>query len=70
LKDRFFYRSRDTDTGYTKSSVHKVLLHVFCTIVDGLDEHLSDPDENCRHELAALFPGILSGFIGVGDVKE
>jgi len=38
--------------------------------VEGLDEHLSWPDENRRHELARVFPGILNGCIGVGDVKK
>jgi hypothetical protein len=28
------------------------------------------PDDNCRYEQAAVFPGILSGWIGVGDVKQ
>jgi hypothetical protein len=26
--------------------------------------------ENCRHELASIFPGIFNGSIGVGGVKE
>ncbi len=28
------------------------------------------PEDNCRRELAVVFPGILSGCIGVGDIKE
>jgi hypothetical protein len=39
-------------------------------IIEGLDEHLTWPDEICRHELAAVYTGILRGCIGVGDVKE
>jgi hypothetical protein len=65
-----YYRSREADTGYVKSSVHEDLVHVLHAIVEGLDEHLSWPDENRRHELARVFPGILNGCIGVGDVKE
>jgi hypothetical protein len=38
--------------------------------VEGLDEHLTWSDDNRRCELAAVFPGILSGCIGVGDAKE
>jgi hypothetical protein len=66
LNDGLFYRSREVDTGYAKSSVQEDLVHVFLAIVEGLDE----PDENRRRELAEVFPGILSGCIGVGDVKE
>jgi hypothetical protein len=65
-----YYRSREADTGYAKSSVHEDLVHVLHAIVEGLDEHLSWPDENRRRELAVVFPGILNGCIGVGDVKE
>jgi hypothetical protein len=56
--DGLFYRSREAETSYTKSSVQENLVHVLPAIVDGLDEHLSWPDENCRHELAAVFSGI------------
>jgi len=70
LNDGMYYRSRETDTGYAKSSVHEDLVHVLHAIVEGLDAHLSWPDENHRRELALVFPGILNGCIGVGDVKE
>jgi hypothetical protein len=70
LNDGLFYRSREVDTGYAKSSVQEDLVHVLLAIVEGLDEHLRWPDDNRRRELAAVFPGILSGCIGVGDVKE
>jgi hypothetical protein len=70
LNDGLFYRSREADTGYAKSSVFEDLVHVLQAIVEGLHEHLTWPDENRRRELAAVFPGILNGCIGVGDVKE
>jgi hypothetical protein len=70
LNDGLFYRSREADTGYAKSSVHEDLVHVLQAIVEGLHEHLTWPDGDCRHELAEVFPGILRGCIGVGDVKE
>jgi hypothetical protein len=65
-----FYRSKEADTGYAKSSVHEDLLHVLQAIIEGLDEQLTSPDENCRRELAAVYTGILRGCIGAGDVKE
>jgi hypothetical protein len=37
------------DTGYAKSSVHEDIVHVLQAIIEGLDEHLTWPDENCRH---------------------
>jgi hypothetical protein len=70
LNDGLSYRSREADTGYAKSSVHEDLAHVLQAIIEGLDEHLTWPDENHRHELAAVYTGILRGCIGVGDVKE
>jgi hypothetical protein len=39
-------------------------------IIEGLDEHLTWPDDNCRCELATVYPGILKGCVGVGYVKE
>jgi hypothetical protein len=65
-----FYRSREADTGYTKSSVQRDLVLALHAIEEGLDEHLTQPDENHRHELAAVFSEILRGCIRVGDVKE
>jgi hypothetical protein len=34
-----FYRSREADTGYAKSSVQEDLVHVINAIVEGLDDH-------------------------------
>jgi hypothetical protein len=51
LNDGLFYRSREVDTGYAKSSVQEDLVHVLLAIVEGLDE----PDENRRRELAEVF---------------
>jgi hypothetical protein len=65
-----FYRSREADTGFSKSSIQEDLVHVLEAIIEGLDEHLTWPDENCRRELAVVYTGILRGCIGVGDVKE
>jgi hypothetical protein len=31
---------------------------------------LTWPDDNCRHELATVYPGILRVCVGAGDVKE
>jgi hypothetical protein len=46
------------------------LVHALHAIIEGLDEHLTWSDDNCRCDLAAVYPGILRGCIGVGDVKE
>jgi hypothetical protein len=70
LNDGLFYRAREADTGYAKSSIQEDMAHVPLAIVEGLDEHLTWPDDNPRRELAAVLPGILSGCIGVGAVKE
>ncbi len=45
-------------------------MHVLTAIVEGLDGHLQCPDEKWREELSLIFPGILRGCIGVGNVKE
>ncbi len=70
LNDGLFYRSREADTGYSKSSIQEDLIDVLQAIIEGLDEHLTWPDENRRRELAVVYTGILRGCIGVGDVKE
>jgi hypothetical protein len=70
LNDGLFYRSREADTGYSKSSVHEDIVHVLQAIIEGLYEHLTWPDDYCRHELAVVYTGILRGCIGVGYVKE
>jgi hypothetical protein len=40
LNDGLFYRSREADTGYAKSSVHEDLVHVLQAIIEG---HLTWP---------------------------
>jgi hypothetical protein len=70
LNDGLFYRAREADTGYSKSSIQEDLIHVLQAIIEGLDEHLTWPDDNHRRELALVYTGILRGCIGVGDVKE
>jgi hypothetical protein len=61
LNDGLFYRSREAVTGDAKSFVHEDLVHVLQEIIEGLDEHLTWPDDNRRHELATVYPGILRG---------
>jgi len=70
LNDGLFYRSREAETGWSKSSVQEDLVHVLTAIVEGLDGHLQWPDVDRRQELSRVFPGILRGCIGIGDVKE
>jgi hypothetical protein len=50
--------------------VQEDLVHLLTAIVEGMDDYLWWPDENCRQGLAHIFPGILRGCIGIGDVKE
>jgi hypothetical protein len=45
LNDSNFHRTREIETGWSKSSVHCDLEHVLMTIVEGLDDQLSWPNE-------------------------
>ena len=70
LNDGNFYRTRETETGWGKSSLHEDTSHILRAIVEGLDGELQWPDEERRRELSSVFPGIFRGCIGVSDVKE
>jgi hypothetical protein len=70
LNDGNFYRTREADIGYGKSSIHEDTVHVLQAIEEGLEDELQQPDAEKRQELAALFPGMFHGCIGVADVKE
>jgi hypothetical protein len=70
VNDSLFYRSREANTGYAKSYVYEDLVHVLQAIIDEFYEHLTWPDDNCMHELATVYSGILRGCVGVGGVKE
>jgi len=59
LNDGLFYRSREAETGWCKSSVQEDLVHVLTAIVEGLDDHLQWPNANRCQEFANTFPGIL-----------
>jgi hypothetical protein len=70
LNDGNFYRTREADIGYGKSSIHEDTVHVLQAIVEDLEDELQWPDAEKRQELAAVFPGMFHGCIGVADVKE
>ena len=65
-----FFRTREAEIGYGKSSIHEDTVHVPQAIVEGLDDELQWPDAEKRQELAATYPGMFHGCIGVADVKE
>ena len=70
LNDGNFFRTREAEIGYGKSSIHEDTVHVLQAIVEGLDDELQWPDAEKRQELAATYPGMFNGCIGVADVKE
>jgi len=70
LNDGNFYRTREADIGYGKSSIHEDTVHVLQAIVEGLEDELQWPDAEKRQELAAVFPGMFHGCIGVADVRK
>jgi hypothetical protein len=70
LNDGNFHRTREADFGWSKTSLQRDLEHVLRATVEGLDDELKWPNEQCKQELANVYPGIFNGCIGVGDVKE
>ncbi len=45
IKQGNFYRTRETETGGGKSSLHEDTLQILRAIVEGLDDELQWPDE-------------------------
>ena len=70
LNDGNFYRTRETETGWGKSSLQEDTVHVLKAIVDGLDDEIKWPDAERRQELAHVYQGIFKGCVGIADVKE
>jgi len=70
LNDGVFYRTRETEVGWGKSSLQEDCEHVLIAIVEGLEDELVWPDEAERAQLAVAYEGIFHGCIGIGDVKE
>jgi hypothetical protein len=70
LNDGNFYRTREADIGYGKSSIQEDTIHVLQAIVEGLEDELQWHDAEKRQELGAVFPGMFNGCIGVSDEKE
>jgi hypothetical protein len=70
LKDGNFYRTQEADTGLNKSTLFQDTVHVLQAVVEGLDGLLQWSDAEKREELAAVFPGMFKGCVGVADVKE
>jgi hypothetical protein len=70
LNDGNFYKTRETETGWGKSSLQEDTVHVLEAIVEGLDDELQWPNAECRQELGNVFQGIFHGCIGIADVKE
>jgi hypothetical protein len=70
LNDGVFYRTRETEVGWGKSSLQEDCEHVLIAIVEGLEDELVWPDEAERAQLAVAYEGIFRGCVGIGDVKE
>ncbi len=70
LKNGNFYKTREADTGWGKSTLQEDTVHVLRAIVEGLDNELQWPDAARRQEIANVFRGMLYGCVGVADVKE
>jgi hypothetical protein len=70
LNDGVFYRTRETEVGWGKSSLQEDCEHVLIAIVEGLEDELVWPHEGERAQLAVAYEGIFHGCIGIGDVKE
>ncbi len=70
LNDGNFFRTREAEIIYGKSSIHEDTVHVVQAIVEGLDDELQWPDAEKRQELAATYPGMFHGCIGGANVKE
>ena len=56
LNDGNFHRTREVETGWSKTSLQRDTVHVLKAIVEGLDDELQWPDGNRRQELAHVFP--------------
>jgi hypothetical protein len=67
LNEGTFHRTRETQAGWSKSSMQEDFVHVLMAIIEGLDEHMMWPYGQHSEELAKHFTGI---FHGVADVKE
>jgi hypothetical protein len=62
--------TREVESGWGKSSIHRDTCHVLQAIVGGLNDELQWPDVNWWREMASIYNGIFQGWIGISDVKE
>jgi hypothetical protein len=65
LNDGVFFRTRETEVGWGKSSIHDDCAHLLIAIIEGLHDQLQWPDEDGRRELADVFKGVFKNCIGL-----
>jgi hypothetical protein len=70
LNDGNVFHTREVETGWGKSSIHRDTCHVLQAIVEGLDDELQWPNMDQRQQLASTYDGIFCGCIGISNVKE
>ena len=58
LNDGVFYRTRETEVGWGKSSLQEDCEHVLIAIIEGLEDELKWPDEEERAQLTVTYEGI------------
>jgi hypothetical protein len=58
LNDGMFYRTRETEVGWGKSSLQEDCEHVLIAIIEGLEDELKWPNEEERAQLTVTYEGI------------
>jgi hypothetical protein len=70
LNDGAYHRSREADFGWSKTSLQRDLEHCLRAIIEGPDDHIRWPDENCRQELATIYPGIFRAVLVLVSLRS
>ena len=72
LNDGNFHRTRETETGWGKSSIQQDNDHILMAIIEGLENQLQWPTAEDRRAIVNSNRGeiIFQNCIGIADVKE
>jgi hypothetical protein len=70
LNDGNYFHTREVESRWGKSSIHRDTCHVLQAIVEGLDDELQWPNVDQCQQLAETYDGVFCGCIGISDVKE